>query len=49
MADICYRGYKFKMTKYVHNIQKLNVALSGLVVSQIYFKTLLTNSPSDNP
>ena len=50
-----YNGYllqslqTFKMTKDVCNIQKLKIALSGSVVSQIYSKTLVTILPSDNP
>ena len=49
IVDTCYRGYKFKMTNYVHNIRKMKIALSGSVVSQIYSKTLPTISSSDNP
>ena len=49
IVDTCYRGYKFKMTNYVHNIQKVKIALSGSVVSQIYCKTRSTILFSDNP
>ena len=45
IVDTCYRGYKFKMINYVHNIQKI----SGSVVSQIYSKTLPTILSGDNP
>ena len=49
IVDTCYRGYKFKMTNYVHIIHKMKIALSGSVASQMYSKTLPTISSSDNP